>query len=147
MATGPSAGGRGGGAAEGVGEVSRQLASESKLAPLTTEFWAYLAAVVAVLIAGLASDEFDANRVWLFVTILTAAYVLSRGFAKSGTGREETGIEQGGGGSFGGRGGGASSTGGLGDREAAEVDTPLGAHGDIPPAEGERRPGGRGPGL
>ena len=146
MATGPSVGGRGRAAAEGVGEASRQLASESKLAPLTTEFWAYVAAVLAVLIAGLASDEFDASRVWLFITILTAAYVLSRGFAKSGTGREQTGIEQGGT-PFGGRGRGASSTGGLGDREAAEMDTPLGAHGDIPPAEGERRPGGRGPVL
>ena len=146
MATGPSAGGRGRGASEGIGEASRQLASESKLAPLTTEFWAYVAAVVTILIAGLASDEFDATRVWLFVTILTAAYVLSRGVAKSGTGREQTGIEQGGG-SFGGRGGGASSTGGLGDREAAEMDAPLGGRGDIPAAEGERRPGGRGPGL
>ena len=71
MATGPSAGGRGRGAGEGGGEGPRQLASESKLAPLTTEFWAYVAAVLAVLIAGLASDEFDASSVWLFVTILT----------------------------------------------------------------------------
>lgn len=100
MAT-PSPPGPGRGASEGARELSRQLASESKLAPLTTEFWAFVLAVVAILIAGAASgdgfgsDAFNANRVWLYVTILTAAYILSRGLAKSGTRREQTGLEKG----------------------------------------------------
>jgi hypothetical protein len=88
---------------EGVRELSRQLASESKFGPLTTEFWAYLATLIAILIAGLASYELDANGVWLYVTILTAAYVLSRGLAKSGIRREETGLEQSAGAGIGGR--------------------------------------------
>jgi len=78
---------------------------------LTTEFWVLVLAVLAVLIAGaISGDEygdnaFGANRVWLYVTILTAAYLLSRGLAKSGNERERTGLEEGGGRTSGGRGG------------------------------------------
>jgi hypothetical protein len=71
----------------------RRLATETKNATKTTEFWAYLAAVVAILISAAAikggdtagTDEFVANQAWLYVTILTAAYCVSRGLAKSGS--------------------------------------------------------------
>jgi hypothetical protein len=64
--------------------------TETKAAFKTTELIAYVAAVVAVLIAGMIVDESDAGglggrQVWLYVTILTVGYMLSRGLAKSGS--------------------------------------------------------------
>ena len=49
-----------------------------------------LAAVVAVLIAAMVVDEtnaggFGAQQAWLYVTLLTVGYMLSRGLAKSGS--------------------------------------------------------------
>jgi hypothetical protein len=46
--------------------------------------------VVGVLIAAAVVDEanaggFGAGQAWLYVTILTVGYMLSRGFAKSGS--------------------------------------------------------------
>ena len=67
----------------------RRLATETKNAFKTTEFWVYIAFVLAVLIAGTVDNaegsEFGADNVWLFITIGTAAYLLSRGLAKSGS--------------------------------------------------------------
>jgi hypothetical protein len=137
MATRPREGGRAEDAAEAVGEVSRQLASESKPFFLTSEFWAFAIAALAVLIAGAISgdeveDAFNANRVWLYITILTAAYILSRGLARAGTRREQTGLEE--------RGRGRSLGGRYGGRGAAS--------GEVPAApETEGRPERRGPGL
>lgn len=63
--------------------------TETKAAFKTTELMAYAAAVVAVLLAGMIIDESDAGglgarQVWLYVTILTVGYMISRGLAKSG---------------------------------------------------------------
>jgi sugar phosphate permease len=60
-------------------------ATETKPAYKTTEFLAYLGAVAAVVIAGAVTDSLGARDVWLFVTVLTAGYMLSRGLAKSGS--------------------------------------------------------------
>ena len=51
---------------------------------------AYVVAVVGVLIAGAVIDESNAGglggkQVWLYVTILTVGYMISRGLAKSGS--------------------------------------------------------------
>jgi hypothetical protein len=59
--------------------------TETRPAYKTTEFLAYLAVVAAVLIAGAVTDGLGARDVWLFVTVLTAGYLLSRGLAKSGS--------------------------------------------------------------
>lgn len=59
---------------------------ETKWAPLTTEFWAMVALIVAILIAAAVSDTFGDNRAWLLVTIVGTGYIVSRGIAKSGTG-------------------------------------------------------------
>jgi len=69
----------------------RRLATETKASFKTTEFFAYLAAVVGVLIAAGVVDEnnaggFGAKQAWLYVTILTVGYMISRGLAKSGSG-------------------------------------------------------------
>jgi hypothetical protein len=64
--------------------------TETKASFKTTEFLAYLAAVVGVLIAAGVVDEangggFGAKQAWLYVTILTVGYMVSRGLAKSGS--------------------------------------------------------------
>jgi hypothetical protein len=64
--------------------------TETKAAFKTTELIAYVAAVVGVLIAGAVIDSNDAGslggrQVWLYVTILTVGYMVSRGLAKSGS--------------------------------------------------------------
>jgi hypothetical protein len=69
-------------------EVRRS--TETKAAFKTTELMAYVAAVAGVLIAGLIVDQADAGslgakQVWLYVTILTVGYMVSRGLAKSGS--------------------------------------------------------------
>jgi uncharacterized membrane protein YfcA len=63
----------------------RRLATETKQAFKTTEFWAMVGAIVGILIAGAVDDGFAARQVWLFVTIVAAAYMVSRGLAKSGS--------------------------------------------------------------
>src|SRR3954465_13894043 len=70
--------------------TARRRSTETKASFKTTEFVAYLAAVVGVLIAAGVVDEtnaggFGARQAWLYVTILTVGYMLSRGFAKSGS--------------------------------------------------------------
>jgi len=72
------------------GTTTRRGSTETKASFKTTEFFAYLAAMVGVLIAAGVVDEnnaggFGAKQAWLYVTILTVGYMLSRGFAKSGS--------------------------------------------------------------
>jgi hypothetical protein len=67
-----------------------RLATETKHAVKTTEFYAFVAVLVGILIAGAAikgagTDEFRADEVWLYATILTVGYMISRGLAKSGS--------------------------------------------------------------
>jgi hypothetical protein len=69
---------------------TRRLSTETKAAYKTTELMAYVAAVAAVLIAAAVIDEpdaggFGARQAWLYVTILTVGYMISRGLAKSGS--------------------------------------------------------------
>ena len=71
-------------------EANHRLSTETKASFKTTEFFAYLAAVVGVLIAAGIVDESNAGglgakQAWLYVTILTVGYMVSRGFAKSGS--------------------------------------------------------------
>ena len=70
----------------------RRLSAETKSAFKTTEFWTYVAAVAAVLIASAVvgatashGDYFRADRAWLYIVILTVGYLASRGLAKSGS--------------------------------------------------------------
>jgi hypothetical protein len=74
------------------GTLSR-LATETKAAVKTTEFYAFLVVLVGILIAGhvidtgtgTGGDHFSADKVWLYATILTVGYMVSRGLAKSGS--------------------------------------------------------------
>ena len=71
-------------------ETSRRLSTETKAAFKTTEFFAFVAVLACILIAGAVVDAsnaggFGARQVWLYATILTVGYMVSRGLAKSGS--------------------------------------------------------------
>jgi hypothetical protein len=70
----------------------RRLSTETKASFKTTEFFAYIGAVVGVLLASQLigtednhEDYFRADRAWFFIVLLTIGYMVSRGFAKSGS--------------------------------------------------------------
>ncbi|HEY6101498.1 MAG TPA: hypothetical protein VIW03_18815 [Anaeromyxobacter sp.] len=70
--------------------TARRLTTETKAAFKTTEFVAWVTVVIGVLIATAVVDEANAGGLgarqgWLYVTILTVGYMVSRGLAKSGS--------------------------------------------------------------
>jgi hypothetical protein len=75
-----------------VGRAVRRLRTETKAAFKTTEFWAMIGLIVAILISAAVinggdsgTDGFIARQAWLYVAILGGAYFISRGLAKSGS--------------------------------------------------------------
>jgi hypothetical protein len=82
---------------------SRRLATETKQAFKTTEFWAYVAVLIGLFIAGAVTDSsttvttgatagtttspdaLPADKVWLYAVILTVGYLVTRGLAKAGS--------------------------------------------------------------
>jgi len=79
-----------GAATGGYSRHDERLSTETKAAFKTTEFFAYLAVLAGILIAGLIVDNagdggFGASKVWLYATILTVGYMVSRGLAKAGS--------------------------------------------------------------
>jgi hypothetical protein len=80
------------GATGGIGATARRLTTETKNAVKTTEFYSYLIVLAGLLIAGLVTkagdghdDRLMSNQVWLYATVLTVGYMISRGLAKSGS--------------------------------------------------------------
>jgi len=71
--------------AEELGDRATGLHDETKWALLTTEFWAMVVLIIAILIASAVSDGLDARRAWLLVTVVGTGYIVSRGIAKAGT--------------------------------------------------------------
>jgi hypothetical protein len=76
----------------GAGRAVRRLATETKQAFKTSEFWAMAGLIVAILTSAAVinggdngTDEFIARQAWLYVSILGAGYFISRGLAKSGS--------------------------------------------------------------
>ena len=70
----------------------RRLSTETKASFKTTEFFAYIGAVVGVLLTSQLvgaedghDDYFRADRAWFFVVLLTIGYMVARGIAKSGS--------------------------------------------------------------
>ena len=71
----------------------RRLTTETKHAFKTTEFWAMVGVIGAILVSAAAikggdtggTDEFIARQAWLYVAIVAGAYLISRGLAKSGS--------------------------------------------------------------
>lgn len=85
-------GGGGGGAAEMAQTVQRAVRTpETKPFFLTSEFVVWALTVIAVLIAGAVtkagndgSDVLGATTVWVLVTAIGFAYIISRGISKAG---------------------------------------------------------------
>lgn len=76
--------------------AGERASEETKPAYKTTELMAYVAAVIAVLVASAVVgdnargiDRFPAERAWLYITLLTIGYMLSRGLAKCGSRRRD----------------------------------------------------------
>ncbi|MFD9339486.1 hypothetical protein ACFWBF_34635 [Streptomyces sp. NPDC060028] len=74
------------------GHGTRRPSTETKSALKTTEFFVYIACVIAVLIASMVvgtddghRDYFRADMAWMYIVILTFGYMISRGLAKSGS--------------------------------------------------------------
>jgi hypothetical protein len=69
--------------------VDVRRSTETKAAFKTTEFMAYLAMLAGIFIAGAitkgGNDVFRGDRVWLYATILSVGYMISRGLAKAGS--------------------------------------------------------------
>ena len=59
--------------------------TETKASTKTSEFFVYIVAAAAILIASLVVDGFNATEGWMFFTFLTIGYMVSRGLAKSGS--------------------------------------------------------------
>jgi hypothetical protein len=82
--TGAYAGGGGYGYGGGFGQ-RRPMPIETKPFFLTSEFFGTLLAIVALAIGAATVEDVDSRLFWTLTTALVAAYVLSRGIAKSGT--------------------------------------------------------------
>jgi len=78
-----SQGNQGSGLSPWIG-YGRRPYSETKPFFLTSEFLAFAGMLIALLVALGVSDTLNNFRGWLLPTILTSAYIISRGIAKSG---------------------------------------------------------------
>lgn len=58
---------------------------ETKLSFKTTEFYAMVGIIVAILAAAAYSDSLGDVRAWTLVAGVAAAYIISRGLAKAGS--------------------------------------------------------------
>jgi hypothetical protein len=72
---------------------ARRLTTETKAAFKTTEFFLTIAVIAGILVSAAlikggdtnGTDEFIARHAWLYVAIVTGAYTIGRGLAKSGS--------------------------------------------------------------
>ena len=69
---------------------ARRLVTETKASFKATEFFAFLVVLAGILVSAAVVDEsnyggFGAKQAWLYATILTVGYMVSRGLAKSGS--------------------------------------------------------------
>jgi hypothetical protein len=71
-------------------QTARRLVTETKASFKTTEFFAFLVVLAGILVSAAMVDEtndggFGAKQAWLYATILTVGYMVSRGLAKAGS--------------------------------------------------------------
>jgi hypothetical protein len=66
--------------------------TETKAAIKTTEFFAMIGVIAAILVAAASigaseghPDRFTGSQAWLYVSIVAVGYMISRGLAKSGS--------------------------------------------------------------
>jgi len=76
-----------------VGSNLRRYTTETKNSTKTSELYLTLGVIAGILISAMVikggdtagSDEFIARNAWLYVSIVTLGYLISRGIAKSGS--------------------------------------------------------------
>ena len=68
-----------------VSSKAGRTTDETKHALKTTEFFAMVGIIGAILIASAVSDSFGDRRAWTLVAAVAIGYMISRGLAKSGT--------------------------------------------------------------
>ena len=68
-----------------VSSKAGRTTDETKHALKTTEFFAMVGIIGAILIASAVSDSFGDRRAWTLVAAVAVGYIISRGLAKSGT--------------------------------------------------------------
>jgi hypothetical protein len=68
-----------------VSSKAGRTTDETKHALKTTEFFAMVGVIGAILIASAVSDSFGDRRAWTLVAAVAIGYIVSRGLAKSGT--------------------------------------------------------------
>ena len=79
------------GGGRGARRPAHTHTTETKASFKTSEFVAYIVVFIGILIAANVieaeggDDFFRADKAWLYITILTIGYMLSRGLAKSGS--------------------------------------------------------------
>jgi hypothetical protein len=66
-------------------KASTETRDETKHALKTTEFFAMVGVIAAILIATAVSDSLNDVRAWTLVAVVAVGYMVSRGLAKSGT--------------------------------------------------------------
>lgn len=74
-------------------DLAHRLSTETKASTKTTEFFAYVAAVLAIVVTALVvgddgqggDDPFGAERALRYITFLTIGYMVASGLAKSGS--------------------------------------------------------------
>src|SRR3954447_5455748 len=66
------------------GIAPRRVSNRDQGGGQTTEMIAFVVVTVAMLIASQIVDGFDAEHAWLYASLLTIGYMISRGLAKSG---------------------------------------------------------------
>ena len=89
------------GARPSTGEHLSRYTTETKASTKTSELFLTLGVIAGILISALVikggdtagSDEFIARHAWLYVSIVTLGYLLSRGLAKSGS-KEPYGVAE-----------------------------------------------------
>ncbi|MCW2813941.1 MAG: sle [Nocardioides sp.] len=73
--------------------TGRRISTETKSSTKTTELYAYVAAVVAVIVTAIVigdngdapgGDSFGGSEAMRYITYLTIGYMIARGLAKSG---------------------------------------------------------------
>jgi hypothetical protein len=79
-------------AGRSTGRDSARLTTETKHSSKTSELYIWAAVTAGILLAGLLTkagdghdDRLQAKQAWLYVAIVTSAYLISRGLAKSGS--------------------------------------------------------------
>ncbi|WP_137294311.1 hypothetical protein [Nocardioides dongxiaopingii] len=74
--------------------AGRRISTETKASTKTTELYAYIAAVVAVVITAIVigdngdapgGDSFGGSEAMRYITYLTIGYMIARGLAKAGS--------------------------------------------------------------